>query len=291
MNAIAEIWRNLSGRDAAQDAQLRRLAEILQSPIRQVQQIPDDPRLSYRSFTIRKRNRKPRRIDEPSGALKQLQRRLLHNYLGSMPVSSAATAFRPGMSIATHARRHLRQAIVLTVDLADFFPSTSSRRIRDWFRQQGWHGQALGVVMRLTSYRGSLPQGAPTSPALSNLVNGQLDRDLTEMTTLTRGHYSRYCDDLAFSWSTDREPTAWRNQVEERLRRDGYTINEEKGWKLQSASENPELTGIAIHGSRIAPSKENVKKIRRLRWKPKSGSSWQQWQGYRGFLRMLRRRW
>ncbi|MEX0820486.1 MAG: reverse transcriptase family protein [Pirellulaceae bacterium] len=285
MNAVAEIWRNLSARDTSD---LRRLAEVLQLSTRQVEQIPNDPQLSYRSYAIKKRDRRPRHINEPSGALKQLQRRLLANYLSTIPVSWAVTAFRPGMSIATHARHHVNQSIVLTADLVNFFPSTSSSRIRRWFRGQGWDGQALRVLMRLTSYRGALPQGAPTSPALSNLVNHELDDELLEMTQVSRGRYSRYCDDLAFSWSTDCEPSAWRNRVEEVLRRFGYSINEQKGWRLQGAAHDPELTGIAIHGSRLLPSRANASKIRRLRWSRKSIRQRQQWLGYRGFLKMLR---
>ena len=288
MNALAEIWHRLSGGDPREARQLERWSDILQLSRRELAEIVDDPRLSYRSYSIRKRQGARRQIDEPSGALKQLQRRLLRGYLSRLPVSSAATAFRPGISIASHARRHAGQQIVVTVDLADFFPSITSRALRRWFAQQGWHGLVLRVLMRLTAYRGSLPQGAPTSPALSNLINLQLDRDLTEMATLTRGHYSRYCDDLAFSWATDREPAGWRNQVEERLRREGYTINRQKGWRLQTAADHPELTGIAIHGFRLKPNRENAAKIWRLRWKAKSEHEWQKWQGYRGFLNMLR---
>ncbi len=285
MSAITDIWRNLAGHSTSD---FGRLADVLQLSTQQVGQIPADPRLCYRNYTIKKRSGMSRQISEPSGALKLLQRRLLSNYLSAIPVSTAAIAFRRGMSIATHARRHLNQSIVLTVDLAGFFPATSSQRIRSWFREQGWCGESLRVLMRLTTYRGSLPQGAPTSPVLSNLVNDDLDRQLLEITQMSLGGYSRYCDDLAFSWSTDREPTAWRNQVEEILQRFGYAVNKQKGWNLQRAREHPELTGIAIHGAHLRPSQENVRKIRRARRSRKSAQ--QQWQGYRGFLRMLRLR-
>lgn len=175
-----------------------------------------------RPLTIRKRGGGKRHLVAPSNPLKTLQRRLLHRYLDQQPIHDAATAFRPGSSIATHARRHLGQAIVLTVALTDFFPSTAAHRVRRLFSHLGWQGQSLQLLMRLCVYRGGLPQGAPTSPALSNLVNRPLDEQLSERAAMCGARYSRYCDDLAFSWGTESEPLVFRRQLEDTLGRFGY---------------------------------------------------------------------
>ena len=272
------------------EAELQGLASLLEAPLEELASASTNPRLCYHPFSVRKRDGGKRRIAAPSEPLKRLQRRLLRRYLALQPLHDAATAFRPGQSIATHARRHLGQAIVLTVDLADFFPSTAARRVRRWYREQGWEGQALDVLMRLSVYRGGLPQGAPTSPALSNLVNRRLDEELSELAAIHSARYSRYCDDLAFSWGIDSEPPAFRRQVEDRLGRFGYRIQPAKGWRLQFAAERPEITGLALDGRRLRLSDEILQRIRRLRSRRFSGDAGllRRLQGYWGLRQMLK---
>ncbi len=272
------------------DPQIQELARLLELSFEEARAIPTDPRLSYRPFTVRKRGGGRRAIVAPSGRLKLLQRRLLRRYLARFPVHDAATAFRPGASIAVHARRHLGQALVLTVDLADFFPATAARRVRGWFREQGWQGAALESLMRLCVYHGGLPQGAPTSPALSNLVNWPLDVQLTELAVRHGAWYSRYCDDLAFSWGVESEPLAFRIQAEECLRRFGYSIQDRKGWRLQRAEQQPEITGLVLDGRRLRLSQRIINRLRqvRSRWRFGDAASEAQRQGYRGLRNMLK---
>lgn len=274
------------------DAQISQLAELLELSTEEALHVPCDPRLSYQPFTVRKRGGGRRSIVAPSGRLKLLQRRLLRQYLALQPVHDAATAFRPGRSVATHAERHLGQAIVLTVDLADFFPSTAARRLRQWFREAGWNDPALRILMRLCVYRGGLPQGAPTSPALSNLVNVELDARLSELASLHGARYSRYCDDLAFSCGTVDEPPAFRRQVEDILGRAAYRIQPAKGWRLQHAEHRPQITGIVLDGSRLRWSQRILGRFRRLKssWFTCDATVSQQIQGYIGLRKMLRRK-
>ncbi len=272
------------------DSGLARLATLLDVSPEELNSASENPRLCYRPYTVRKRHGGLRQIAAPSSPLKRLQRRLLHRYLAQLHVHDAAITFRPGASIATHARRHMGQALILTVDLADFFPSTTVRRIRRWYRNLGWDGRALDVLMRLSVYRGGLPQGAPTSPALSNLVNQPLDERLTELASLHGARYSRYCDDLAFSFAADHEPAAFRIQVEQAVNRFDYSIQPQKGWRLQHAADPPELTGVVIAGRRLRLPERILQKIRRLksRWFSSDPAAEQRLAGYRGVLRMLK---
>lgn len=253
--------------------------------------LTSDKRLAYRSFSLAKRNGGRRQVAAPSGVLKKLQRRLLDKYLSGQEIHHAATAFRRGQSIASHAGRHLGQAIVVTVDLADFFPATSSARVRGWFLEQGWRGEALRALMRLCVYQGGLPQGAPTSPVLSNLVNLPFDREMAELASRHGARFSRYADDLAFSWNVGVEPTGFRCAAENCIERFGYRIQLSKGWRCQTAEELPEVTGLVLNGSRLLPSRQVLKKIRRLRrwWRTPTKLERARMSGYRGFLRMLRR--
>jgi hypothetical protein len=270
--------------------QLIELAGLLDVSTGELSSIFTDARLSYRPFTVRKADGGKRQIFAPSSPLKLLQRRLLHRYLAEQPIHEAATAFRPGGSIADHARRHLGQALVLTVDLADFFPSTSTRRVRRWFREQGWRDMALDILARLCVYRGGLPQGAPTSPALSNLLNRPLDQQLSQLAATCGGRYSRYCDDMAFSWGGDVEPPAFRLQVADAVQAFGYRIQADKGWRLQRGSQSPEITGLVLDGRRLRLSSSIVERLRRARsrWQAGDHAAWQQLQGYLGLSGMLK---
>src|SRR4051794_34519368 len=155
--------------------QAQRLAGILGVDAGELASIHLGARFHYRPFTITKPDGRERRLLAPSPALKMLQRRLLDRYLARLPVHACATAFRPGSSIVRNARAHARQTLIATADLRDFFESTGAARVRAFFVKQGWRGEELQVLMRLCVYRNGLPQGAPTSPCLSNLVNLPLD--------------------------------------------------------------------------------------------------------------------
>jgi RNA-directed DNA polymerase len=244
------------------------LAHILDMPAEELASIRLGRRYAYRSFTIRKPDGRERHILAPTPALKALGRKLLHRYLACLPVHPAATAFVAGGSIAVNARRHAGQALVATLDLADFFASTSARRVRAFFRQQGWRGPALSVLMRLCVYRDGLPQGAPTSPCLSNLVNFPLDEALAWLAHASNAVYTRYGDDLTFSWSNDDLPARFEAGVRGVLLRAGYRAQPRKDWRVYRARQEPRVTGLVLkrNGQVSAPWAIRVR-MAWLRWR------------------------
>jgi hypothetical protein len=298
MNAFEPLTRLLpaslrslvSPRGRSKGAQ--RLARLLNVADSEIELIRLGPRHHYRPFTIAKRDGRERRILAPSPALKQLQRRLLHQYLGQLPVHFCATAFRVGLSIVQNASRHARQRLIASVDLRDFFESTRAGRVRAFFVKQGWRGDELQALMRLCVYRNALPQGAPTSPCLSNLVNVALDERLWQLAQRTGAIYTRYGDDLTFSWSTESVPGGFTQAVEDGLHAAGYEIQPCKGWRIIPVSERPRVTGLEIHGD------GRVRVPASLRWRIWC-LRWQAWwsrdeitlaklQGYKGFVRMVK---
>ncbi len=142
-----------------------------------------DARYHYRPLRQPKRDGSYRDIFAPSPDLKALQRALLHNYLDGLPVHPAALGFRGGFSVADNARAHLGQRVVITADLEDIFESTLAHRVRAYFRAQGWDELATSVLTGLCTFKGALPQGAPTNPALSNWVNVALEDDIRAIAT------------------------------------------------------------------------------------------------------------
>ena len=285
MNPLIRIVSQTLGRSENFDEQIQRLAAILGVSPAEVVSIPNDDQLRYRRFSIRKRQGSRRRkISAPSDKLKKLQRRLLDNYLSGLFVHHAAHAFRPQHSVATHARVHLGQKLILTCDLKDFFGQTSADRIRAWFRIQGWQDAGLRTLMRLCVFESSLPQGAPTSPILSNLINMPLDEQLFQLAATAGARYSRYADDLVFSWSSEREPRSIRSQVEGCLEQFGYQIQTEKGWRQQRQQDQPEVTGVSVRGRQLRPAQRILERWKAIFKKP----SRQQLAGMKGFTDQLK---
>ena len=267
------------------------LANALRISLEECLAIPRDPRLRYRPFTIKKKTGGRRKILAPTTPLKNMQRLLLDEFLSHLDLHPAAMAFRKGYSVASHAQVHANQQIILTVDLRDFFSSTSTARVRKLFHSLSWRGESLRILTRLTTFEDGLPQGAPTSPAISNLVNYTLDAKLQELAAMSGGLYSRYCDDLAFSWNADSVAESFVSSVTGVLDSYGYEIQSEKGWRLQRCADGANLPGVVIQGNRLRPTDHFQKKLNSLkrRWF-KSDTESRRLAGYLGYARMLRSR-
>lgn len=153
----------------------------------------------YARFTLPKRRGGQRTIDAPGEKLKTLQRRVHQRLLAGLKLAPAATGFVRGRSIVDNARPHVNRAAVINVDLADFFPSITEARVQAAWQALGWNAEAATILTRICTLDGRLPQGAPTSPALSNLVCRKLDARLGGLAQALRGAYTRYADDLTLS--------------------------------------------------------------------------------------------
>jgi hypothetical protein len=167
-----------------------------------------------------------RLVESPKPRLKSIQRQLLREILDHVPPHEAAHGFRRGRSIATFAAPHVGQAIVVRLDLADFFPCVTRARVDALFRTIGypetiasllaglcttvspaalWEEDRLSLareqirVARQLYGAAHLPQGSPTSPAIANLCAYRLDCRLTGLARSAGANYTRYADDLAFS--------------------------------------------------------------------------------------------
>ncbi len=185
----------------------------------------------YRPFDIPKRSGGVRRVLAPEPALKSLQRRILRRLLDRLVCHEAATGFERGESIVTNAAWHVRRSVVVRMDVKDFFASTAAARVREFFLAIGWGDDASDLLIRLCTHAGGLPQGAPTSPRLSNLVNYVLDERLNALAAQFDAMYTRYADDLTFSFAED-SPEAVHAVI--RLTK---LIVEDEGYKLHMAKK------------------------------------------------------
>jgi hypothetical protein len=299
MNAFASLTRMLPAGlrllltpPYARSEQAQFLATLLQVEVGELASIRMGPRYHYRPFTIAKRDGRERRLLAPSPALKTLQRRLLDNYLAPLPVHASATAFRAVSSIVHNARAHARQQLIATVDVRDFFEATSAARVRAFLVKLGWRDAELRTLMRLCVYRNGLPQGAPTSPCLSNLVNRSLDERLWNLARRAGAVYTRYSDDLTFSWRSDHMPGEFPRAVEDALHRAGYEVQPRKGWQVRAIEDRPCVTGLVLTGNGRLRVPWAVRwRMWRLRWKwwwSEDEDAPAQLQGYKGYARMVR---
>jgi hypothetical protein len=212
---------------------------------------------SYQKFTVPKRSGGRRFLCAPDVPLKTLQRRILRRLLKRLRCHPAATGFQPGQSIVTHARQHTGRAVVLRLDIKDFFPSTSSYRVYHYFRAIGWNRPAASILPRICTWEDGLPQGAPTSPRLSNLVNYRLDCRLAAMARKLRATYSRYADDITISFATDD-----RKVVRYMIRfvgnvafREGYRLHGRKKLRVRRRHQQQSVTGLVVNQGVRLPRK------------------------------------
>jgi hypothetical protein len=178
----------------------------------------------YTYRTCEKRDGRHRLIERPKALLRVAQRKVLHELLDRVPPHESAHGFRRRRSIVSFATPHVDQALVIRLDLADFFTCVTEARVHGLFRTLGYPvgvarsltalttNRVPGRVLRAAVTEGKfdpadqqkfrarhLPQGAPTSPALANLCAFRLDTRLAALASSLDANYTRYADDLAFS--------------------------------------------------------------------------------------------
>jgi retron-type reverse transcriptase len=226
----------------------------------------------YTEFTIAKRRGGTRTILAPRDDLKLLQRKLAAVLAQSYRTRDVAYAFVEGRGIVDNADRHLRRRHVLNVDLKDFFPTINYGRVRGLFIRLKASPAAATVLAHICCHKDALPQGAPTSPVVSNMICARMDRELLSLAKEYHCAYTRYADDLTFSKKSGAFPPELARRDED----DGRTI---LGTELRAVIEDngfrphPEKTWLFNRQGRqvvtglVVNAKRNVRRewVRQLR--------------------------
>ncbi len=218
----------------------------------------------YVAFEVPKADGSSRTIHAPRAELKRIQRVILEKILAPLPVHEACHGFVAGRSTVTNARPHLGAAVVVKTDLCDFFPSVHYRRVIGFFEQLGYGGEVATLLAGLTTHRpalpdgrvvtGALPQGAPTSPALANLVCRRLDKRLAGLARRTGAVYTRYADDLTFSFASEPEVGLgrflwWVDQI---CQQEGFTEHSGKR-RIMRRGGQQRVTGLVVNSALSVP--------------------------------------
>lgn len=261
-------YSGVSGSERAGRSGIEDLAKRLNSTVEELQAL----RPSYRESFIPKRSGGKRRILAPDENLKAVQRCILGRVLGRLRCHPAVRGFERGHSIVTNALAHCSQAIVLRMDLKNFFESTSAERVTGYFQAIGWSGEAARLLVKLCTYDRGLPQGAPTSPRLSNLVNFRLDTRLARLARKFDARYTRYADDLTFSFPSD-DPLAVHAIIRATKRivsETGYALHQKKKLHVRRRHERQVVTGLVVN-QRIGLPRETRRWLRAVEHRLTSG--------------------
>lgn len=212
----------------------------------------------YRKSEIEKKNGGMREILIPAMKLRIVQRWILKNILYNIRVSDYAMGFRKKYSIATNAKIHTGKKCVVNMDLKDFFPSITQKQVFQIFYYYGYTIDVSYLLSRLCTHEGRVPQGAPTSPYLSNIICLKLDKRLSKLAEKYEADYTRYADDITFSGGAGLKSIILR--VKEIIEDEGFVVNEKKT-RIQFDYQGQEVTGINVSGEKITVNKRYKKKI------------------------------
>jgi len=211
------------------------------------------PQSHYRSFQIPKRSGGLREIVAPYPTLLQCQRWICQHILAKTKVGPVVHGYVPGRGIVTNAMQHLGNDVLLKIDLKDFFPSIPIERVIGYFKSIGYAPELAYFLARICCLEDALPQGAATSPALSNILLRHLDFMLFGLADKHNVSYTRYADDLAFSGKS--LSPHFVTSVEEVIAEAGFVINPAKK-RLISAGRRKILAGIDISSSKLRVPRE-----------------------------------
>lgn len=222
----------------------------------------------YVRFTVPKKSGGTRELAAPHRSLAAAQQWILDNVLRKLPSHSAAHGFVPGRSILTNATPHAGHELLVNADLQDFFPTITFHRVLGAFTQLGYSPAAATILAllttesprRLVDYAGerfhvatgprALPQGACTSPALSNLIARRLDSRLAGIAMKLGWTYTRYADDLSFSAASKSGELPKAGYLLARIRHiaqdEGFAVNEKKTRVLKQSAAMA-VTGVIVN--------------------------------------------
>lgn len=217
------------------------------------------PELKYFRFNISKQNGGMRCICSPKNRMRKMQQWVKMNILDALPLSSCACAYRQGYSIADCAEKHRQKPMVLRLDIASFFESITEEKVAMvFYKECGYSGPVAYLLTKICTFEGKLPQGAHTSPMLSNLIFSWYDERILKFCNARGITYTRYSDDLYFSG--DFVPEKLIRFVKSLTAKGDFALNEEKT-KIMPYCRRQSVLGLTVNES-VSVSREYRRRLR-----------------------------
>jgi RNA-directed DNA polymerase len=222
----------------------RHLGHLLGYPSEVLEEVAAESDAYYRPFWQRRPDKKPRRIDHPTGLLKSIQKRIARRLLALIPLPRELMGGVRGRSVLSNASPHVCQPEVVRVDLADYFGEVTNRAIADaWKRWFGPGDRVTWLVTRLTTFQGHLPQGAPTSTGLANIVLAPMLEKIRSACVARGFNLTVYVDDITISGPSARDAI---NGVARVLSQNGLPVGRGKT-RVMPQSGRQEVTGVVVN--------------------------------------------
>lgn len=229
----------------------------------------------YVDFQIPKKNGELRKISAPNKSLLFAQRNLVillsaiyktpkavHGFIKTQSQNQLELRSK---SIVSNAKQHKKRNIILNIDLKDFFPSINSRRVFSLFTKQPFYfnKQVAGIITEICVHdlNKNLPQGAATSPIISNMICYRLDKKLTKLSADNNVVYTRYADDLTFS-SSKNNIDDFKAKVIDEIKKEGFEINRQK-LRQQNRTMRQEVTGLIVN-EKVNVERKYIRRIRAM---------------------------
>ena len=217
-------------------------------------------KFAYTTFKLPKKKGGFRTIDAPSKVMKSVQRWILDNILYNLNVGEFSHGFVPGKSIVSNASVHIGQDLVLGIDIKDFFPSITRNRVVGLLKSIGYKKEIAYSLGEICTFNKRLPQGAPTSPMLSNLIALNIDIKLSQFCKKRNLNYSRYADDITISGGKHlpKHKTLIFRMIED----EGFSINWDKV-RLHDKGSSQRVTGLIVNDG-VSLGRKKKKKLRAI---------------------------
>lgn len=215
----------------------------------------------YKVYELEKKSGGTREIAQPSRVMKAAQSWILRKVLYRLSSSHNSKGFERGESILTNAAPHVGAHVLLNIDLEDFFHSVPASHIHSIFHSIGYNKNLSHIFTCLCTYNGRLPQGAPTSPKLSNLACQRLDSRIQGYSGLKGIIYTRYADDITLSAFNEAKIRKAQPMIEEIVRDEGFTLNHRKT-KVCGTRKRKEVTGLVISTDGVGIGRKKYRQMR-----------------------------
>lgn len=213
----------------------------------------------YHHAVMPKKDGGERRLTVPDAVLKTIQRAIAENLLAYAPISQYATAYAYGASIRKNALGHVGKKKLLKLDIQNFFDSIRYVTVKENVFPKEQFSEPIRILLStLCYYREGLPQGAPSSPVISNIIMRDFDVRVGAWCDERGITYTRYCDDMAFSGDfSEKEVISF---VSMELKKEGFLLNRQKTVVVPS-SQRQSVTGVVVN-QRLNVCREYKRKLR-----------------------------
>jgi len=225
--------------------ELSSLEQDLGISVKTLYAVSNNLRRHYRKVQIPKKNGGYRNLSIPDEILKKIQRKIADKLLIHMPVSRYATAYHFGSNTLKNAEPHVGKAVVLKLDIFHFFDCIRYSDVKDSAFPPEVYSENIRILLAMLCYcKDFLPQGAPSSPAITNILMYRFDETVGQWCHERGIAYTRYCDDMTFSGRFD--PKEIIRFVRGELRKMGFLLNEQKT-RIQKSDRQQSVTGIVVN--------------------------------------------